>query len=266
MAGIDGSGRSALIRTANEMADAARVAILPYFRARGLRADNKGTGAFDPVTAADREAERAMREVLAMRRPDDGIFGEEQGMTDGSSGLIWVIDPIDGTRGFISGTPTWGVLIAVGDQDGPFLGLIDQPYIRERFVGGLNEAYMDGPQGRTPLRCRDARELDAATLFTTFPEIGTDAERNAFRNLASRCNLTRYGLDCYAYALLAAGQIDLVVEAGLQAYDIQAPVAVVEAAGGLVTDWQGRKAHMGGQALAAANADIHAAAMDALNA
>ena len=266
MAGIDGPERSALIRTAHEMADAARAAILPYFRTRDLPTDNKGIGAFDPVTDADREAERAMREVLATRRPDDGIFGEEHGMIEGSSGLTWVIDPIDGTRGFISGTPTWGVLIALSDQGGPFLGLIDQPYIRERFVGGLDEAYMDGPQGRAPLRCRDVRELAAATLFTTFPEIGTDAERKAFRNLASRCNLTRYGLDCYAYALLATGHIDLVVEAGLQPYDIQAPVAVVEAAGGIVTDWQGRKAHMGGQVLAAANASIHAAAMEALKA
>jgi len=125
---------------------------------------------------------------------------------------------------------------------------------------------MVGPQGRTSLRCRNARELAGATVFTTYPGIGTEAEAGAFNRLASRCNLTRYGMDCYAYALLAAGQIDLVVEAGLEPYDIQAPMAVVEAAGGVVTDWQGGKAHMGGQVLAAANAGLHAEAMDALNA
>lgn len=266
MAGIECLERDALIETAHEMADAARSAVLPYFRAPNLRTENKDTNGFDPVTAADRKAEQAMRGVLAARRPDDGILGEEHGAVEGSSGLTWVIDPIDGTRGFISGTPTWGVLIAVGEKAGPLFGLIDQPYIRERFVGGFGEAYMVGPQGRVPLHCRSGRKIGAATIFTTFPEIGTDSEADAFHRLASRCNLTRYGIDCYAYALLAAGQIDLVVEAGLQPYDIQAPIAVVEAAGGIVTDWQGRKmAHLGGQVLAAANVGLHAEAMEALN-
>jgi len=247
------------------MADAARAAVLPYFRAWNLEVENKDPNGFDPVTAADRTAERAIRGVLAARRPDDGFLGEEHGTVKGSSGLIWVVDPIDGTRGFISGTPTWGVLIAVGAGNGPLFGLIDQPYIRERFVGGFSEAYTVGPQGRIPLRCRGARELSAATVLTTFPEVGTDAEAKAFHSLASRCNLTRYGMDCYAYALLAAGQIDLVVEAGLEPYDIQAPMAVVEAAGGIVTDWRGGSAHMGGQVLAAANPRIHSAAIEALN-
>ena len=256
--------RNALIETAHELADVARAAILPYFRAQSLHAENKDSHGFDPVTEADLAAERAMRGVLARRRPDDGILGEEQGAVEGSSGLTWVIDPIDGTRGFISGTPTWGVLIAVGGSCGPQFGIIDQPYIGERFVGGFGESYVLGSQGRVSLRCRATRHLCEATVFTTFPEIGTDAEASAFRRLASRCNMTRYGLDCYAYALLAAGHIDLVVEAGLKPYDIQAPIAVVEAAGGIVTDWQGGKAYMGGQALAAANADVHAAAMEAL--
>ncbi len=265
MAGIDELDRAVLIETAHEMADAARKAILPYFRAKDLHADNKDPGGFDPVTVADREAERAMREVLATRRPNDGILGEEYGKVAGSTGLTWVLDPIDGTRGFISGTPTWGVLVAVGDESGPFFGVIDQPYISERFVGGLGEAYSIGPIGQAPLWCRNTEELGMATVFTTFPEIGTGAEARAFRRLATRCNLARYGMDCYAYALLAAGQIDLVVEAGLQPYDIQAPIAVVNSAGGLVTDWQGNVAHMGGQVLAAANAGIHAAAMEVLN-
>ena len=256
--------QAALIATAHELADAAREAILPHFRALGLGADNKSGTDFDPVTIADRNAEAAMRAVLARRRPDDTIIGEEFGTTTGRSGLIWVLDPVDGTRGFLSGTPTWGVLIAVGDSDGPVLGIIDQPYIGERFVGGLGQAYVDGPMGRHDLVTRKPRPLDQAILFTTFPEIGTQAEKAAFQALAAQVRLTRYGTDCYAYALVAAGQIDLVVEAGLHIYDIQAPLAVIEAAGGVVTNWQGGPVHQGGQVLAAANPEIHAEALACL--
>ncbi|MCP3970355.1 MAG: histidinol-phosphatase [Rhodobacteraceae bacterium] len=254
-----------LIGMAHDLADAARAAILPHFRAEHLHADNKAAGSFDPVTAADREAEAAMRHLLAEHRPQDGILGEEHGAVEGSSGLTWVLDPIDGTRGFISGTPTWGVLIAVGDEDGPFLGIIDQPYIGERFTGGLGQAHVTGPMGRAALKCRDVSKLSAATIFSTFPEVGTDAEGAAFHRLAGQCRLTRYGTDCYAYALIAAGQVDLVVEAGLHPYDVQAPIAVIEAAGGVVTDWQGGKVHMGGQVLAAATPGLHAAALEVLN-
>ncbi len=257
--------RSELLATAAAMADAARPAILPHFRAAGLAADNKLDGGFDPVTVADRAGEQAMRAVLAERRPQDGILGEEFGVTEGISGLTWVLDPIDGTRGFISGTPTWGVLIAVGDADGPCLGVIDQPYIGERFTGGLGVAEVEGPLGRQPLAALAPRPLAEATVFTTFPEIGTAAEEAAFHTLARRARLTRYGMDCYAYALVASGQVDLVIEAGLAAYDIQAPIAVIEAAGGVVTDWDGGKVHMGGRVVAAANAAIHTEALAVLN-
>lgn len=263
---ITPDGRAALIDTAHRLADAARNAILPRFRTRDLQTMNKAAGAFDPVTAADRDSETAMRAILAEARPDDGILGEEFPPVAGTSGLTWVLDPIDGTRGFISGTPTWGVLIAIADAEGPFFGVIDQPYIGERFIGGLGLAEMSGPQGTAPLAARSETRLSEATIFTTFPEIGEEADRAAFRRLASLCNLTRYGMDCYAYALVAAGQIDLVVEAGLAPYDIQAPIAVVEAAGGIVTDWRGGNAHEGGNVVAAANAELHAAALEALNA
>lgn len=253
-----------LWRTAHALADAARPVTLRYFRTRDLTVADKDDGngrGFDPVTAADHAAEDAMRAILAERRPQDGILGEERGNLAGESGLTWVIDPIDGTRGFLSGAPTWGVLIAVSDDDGPLLGIIDQPYIGERFWGGLGQAFVEGPMGRAALRTRAPRPLDQAILFTTFPEIGTRTERRAFDRVAERARLTRYGTDCYGYALVAAGQIDLVIEAGLQAYDVQAPIAVIEAAGGIVTDWQGRAVHQGGQVLAAANRDIHAAAL-----
>jgi fructose-1,6-bisphosphatase/inositol monophosphatase family enzyme len=176
-----------------------------------------------------------------------------------------VLDPIDGTRGYLSGTPTWGVLISVRDAAGVIYGLIDQPYIGERFEGGLGVARMQGPMGARRLQTRPPRALSDAILFSTFPEVGTADEHTAFRRVVPAVRLVRYGTDCYAYALLAAGQIDLVIEAGLQAYDVQAPIGVITAAGGVVTNWQGRSCIDGGQVLAAANPDIHAAAMALLN-
>lgn len=253
-----------IIATAHAMADAARAVILPYFRTHGLTAENKLEGGFDPVTAADHAAERAMREVLADRRPNDAILGEEFGAQEGTSGLTWVLDPIDGTRGFISGTPTWGVLIAVSDASGPVFGIVDQPYIGERFEGGFGRSSLTGPHGVMPLRCRQVGDLRDAILFTTFPEVGTEDERRGFASVAAEARLTRYGMDCYAYALVAMGQADLVIEAGLNSYDIQGPMAVVQAAGGIVTDWSGGPAHQGGRVVAAGDAAIHAQALERL--
>jgi histidinol phosphatase-like enzyme (inositol monophosphatase family) len=255
-----------LMATAAALADVARVATLAHFRTSGLRADNKDAARFDPVTIADRESEQAMRAVLAQRRPQDGILGEEYGTTSGTSGLTWVLDPIDGTRGYLCGTPTWGVLISVADATGPLYGMIDQPFIGERFEGGFGRAQVTGPMGRHDLRTRDARGLHQAILLSTFPEVGTATEHAAFRRVADSVRLVRYGMDCYGYALLASGQVDLVIEAGLQAYDVQAPIAVIRAAGGIVTNWQGGACDHGGQVIAAANANVHAAAMDLLNA
>ncbi|MFO8125376.1 inositol monophosphatase family protein [Yoonia sp.] len=250
-----------LIRVAHLLADVARPVTLAHFRASVLATDNKDSAGFDPVTVADRGAEKAMREVLASERPNDAILGEEFGHQSGTTGLTWVLDPIDGTRGYISGTPTWGVLISVANAEGPMFGLIDQPYIRERFAGGFGVSELHGPTGMLALQCRVARPLSEATVFTTFPEVGNAQEGAAFRAVASRAQLTRYGMDCYAYALLAAGQVDLVIEAGLNAYDIHAPIAVIQAAGGIVTDWAGGPAHDGGQVIAAANPEIHAEAL-----
>ncbi len=251
---------------ARKMADAAREVILPHFRNPSTKADNKLNGGFDPVTVADRAGELAMRAVLASLRPEDGVLGEEFDNTEGVSGRTWVLDPIDGTRGFISGTPTWGVLIALSNETGPILGLIDQPYTSERFEGTAKHAKMFGPHGTRQLSTRSTRCIEDAIVFTTFPEVGTLDERAAFERVSTQAKLTRYGMDCYAYALVASGTVDLVIEAGLNPYDIQAPIAVVEAAGGIVTNWQGGPAHNGGQAIAAANADIHAAALELLNA
>jgi len=265
MAHLDAAVQAELIATAAEMADVAREATLLHFRSAGLSAETKETTHFDPVTVADRLSEERMRAVLARRRPQDAVLGEEMGRTEGTSGLTWVLDPIDGTRSYLAGTPTWGVLISVADETGPLYGLIDQPYIGERFEGGFGRAEMTGPHGTRPLKTRPARPLSQAILMSTFPEIGTPEEGAAFRRLVPQVRMTRYGTDCYAYALIAAGQVDLVVEAGLQPYDVQAPIAVIEAAGGIVTDWQGRPVHQGGRVLAAANVAVHAAALAVLN-
>lgn len=262
----DAATQSDLIRVAHLLADAARIETLRLFRVKGLVADDKSTAdaIFDPVTEADRAAEKAMRAILAVQRPDDAILGEEFGAKAGTSGFTWVLDPIDGTRGYISGTPTWGVLIAVSDNNGPIFGMIDQPYIGERFIGGFGIAEMTGPHGQSQLSTSKCVKLVDATLLSTFPQVGTDEERRAFEAVSDRVKLTRFGMDCYGYALLALGQVELVIEAGLQPYDIHAPIAVIEAAGGIVTNWQGGAAHHGGRVIAAANVEIHAAALAVL--
>ncbi len=262
----DPDTQSNLIHVAHLLADAAREQTLSLFRSPAIATDDKGGAAgFDPVTQADRAAERAMRDILATERPDDGILGEEFGITSGTSGLTWVLDPIDGTRAFISGAPTWGVLIAVSDITGPIFGIIDQPYIGERFEGGFGRAVTTGPMGQADLIVRKGRGLAAATLLSTFPEVGTATERRAFEAVSKQVQLTRYGMDCYGYAMLARGQVDLVIEAGLQPYDVHAPIAVIRAAGGIVTNWQGGAPHHGGQIIAAADPDMHTLALSILS-
>lgn len=254
-----------IIATAHALADAARAQTLPLFRSPALAPVNKAAQGFDPVTEADRAAERAMRAILAERRPQDAILGEEYGAQPGTSGLTWVLDPIDGTRAFMSGVPSWGTLIGVTGPDGRAVcGIVDQPFMDERFEGGFGVAQVSG-RGRTlPLAVRRDVPLAQATLMTTFPELTGPGEAAAFARVAQAARLTRYGLDCYAYALLAAGHVDLVIESGLQAYDVVGPIAVVTAAGGIVTDWRGGPAEGGGQVIAAATPALHRAALDLL--
>ena len=252
---------AALRETAAAMANAARAETLRHFRSPLLAPDNKAASGFDPVTEADRACERAMRAILAERRPQDAILGEEYGPSPGTSGLTWVLDPIDGTRAYLCGAPTWGVLIGVTDGNGPLYGLIDHPWTGEWFEGGPGLARATAPQGSRDLAVRQGVALAQATLMTTYPEVGDAEETAAFRRVAGSVRLTRYGFDCYAYALLALGQVDLVIEAGLQPYDVVAPIAVVQAAGGIVTDWAGNPAHGGGRVIAAATPELHAQAL-----
>ena len=227
--------------------------------------DIKSKGPQDFVSEADYNTEVLIKDAIKVKFPDDAFFGEETGPSGitGAQG-IWVVDPIDGTRGYVSGTPTWGTLIALNDGNEPIFGMIDQPYTGERFVGGFGMAFMERHGVKTPLATRRKRHLSEATIFTTFPEVGSPLEAEAFHAVAGQCQLTRYGMDCYAYALLAAGQIDLVIEAGLQAYDIQAPMALVQAAGGVVSDWRGGNPMNGGRCICAATPELHAAALEIL--
>jgi histidinol phosphatase-like enzyme (inositol monophosphatase family) len=265
MSDISKSQKAELWDVAHELADAARPIALQYFRTSEQELENKLDQGFDPVTIADKSIEREMRRILAERRPDDGIMGEEYDDLVGTSGLTWVLDPIDGTRAFISGTPTWGVLIGLDAGQGPILGIVDQPFTGERFSGGFGQANWARADQNNTISVRKCATLSDAILFSTMPDIGTTYEIAAFQRVSEQAKLTRYGTDCYAYALVAAGQIDLVIEAGLNAFDIQGPMACVQNAGGIVTDWQGGPAHMGGQVIAAGDARVHSQALALLN-
>jgi len=261
---------AALTHIANRLADAAAKVTLRHFRSNALDLQNKEAGGgFDPVTLADRGAEEAMRAILARERPDDGILGEEIARTHGTSGLTWVIDPIDGTRAYISGLPVWGTLIALDDGRMGRIGLIDQPFTGERFLGVLDDAgnlaELRRNGARTEISSRPSVGLDDALMFTTDPYLFEGPEAEAFATVRERARLTRYGTDCYAYALLAMGQIDLVVESGLKAYDVAALVPLIQAAGGIMTDWRGGDCRWGGRVLAAGNAGLHAQVVEILS-
>ena len=263
---LTASETKSIIDTANAMADAACKVILPFFRSKSLVAENKSFSSFDPVTDADKIAEKAMITELKKRRPADGVFGEEFGELTGKSLYRWVLDPIDGTRAFIAGAPTWGVLISVEKiGTGPLFGIIDQPYIGERFFGGLGLAEYKNNDEIIGLKSSKVEEIENAILLSTFPEIGTENDRKAFEKVSGKAKLTRYGLDCYGYALVAMGTADLVIEAGLSIYDIQAPSCVIEASGGIVTNWDGKPVDNGGRIIAASNEKLHRNALEQLN-
>ena len=250
-----------LLDFAVSLAESAGQATLPHFRSE-LAVDNKrGDDGFDPVTEADREAERVIREGIADAYPSHGVYGEEFGLT-GGNGLTWVIDPIDGTRAFMTGMLHWGVLLALFDGEQPVLGVLHQPFTGETFYGTNDAAfYRRGDQERV-LRCRPCPSLGDAVLTTTSPRLFEDpAERAAFDRLESAVKLSRYGGDCYIYAMLAMGFVDLATDAGLNAYDIQAIMPIVRGAGGVITTIDGGDPSMGGFVVAAGDAELHAAAL-----
>jgi len=248
----------AALAFAGRLADSAREITLTHFRALE-RVENKlADGEFDPVTVADRGAEEAMRALIGAERPDDGILGEEHGLKDSQNGYQWVLDPIDGTRAFVAGLPVWTTLIALCGPDGtPLIGVIDQPYLGERYLGWPGGAALElGDGTRVPLRVSGVSDLRKATIATTDPFIMNPAEQGAWTHLRHTAQIIRYGLDAYAYARLAAGTIDLVAEGGLAPYDAAALIPVVRGAGGLACDWHGNPAMPGGQLVCAASQGV----------
>lgn len=252
---------AAHLALADTLADAARAVIRRYFR-QPIAVDDKSDQS--PVTIADREAEAAMRRLIEERFPEHGIFGEEEGRTRTEAEYVWVLDPIDGTKSFISGIPLFGTLIALTHKGRPVLGVIDQAILGERWIGARGRpTTLNG----APVRTRPCSSLARATLFSTAPDLmfgGADAE--GFARLRRAVKLTRMGADCYAYAQLASGFIDLVVESQLKPYDYCALVPVIEGAGGVITDWQGNALDLDadGRVVAAGEARLAAAAREIL--
>lgn len=216
-----------------QLADAAGAAIRPHFR-KPIAVDDKADQS--PVTIADRNAELAMRDLIRAHFPEHGIIGEEFGRERDDAEFVWVLDPIDGTKSFISGVPLFGTLIALSHHGRPIVGIIDQPISRERWIGAAGRAATMNGQ---PIRCRPCPALSAATAFATSPDMFIGGDATAFARLSAAAKLVRFGADCYAYGLLTLGCIDIVVEASLKPYDFSAMLPIVEGAGGIATDWQG---------------------------
>jgi myo-inositol-1(or 4)-monophosphatase len=244
----------------DELAAVSGEAILPFFRTALSVEDKGGSRGFDPVTAADRAAESAMRSLIRRTFPAHGIVGEEFGDERPDAEYVWMLDPIDGTKSFICGMPAWGTLIGLMRFGAPVFGMMHQPFTRERFSGDGGAARYRGPVGDRALQVRPCAALADAVLFTTHPALMTAKERRAFAKVENEVRLSRYGGDCYAYCMLAAGHIDLVIETGLQAHDVVPLIPIIIGAGGIVTSWEGTAAEGGGRIIAAADKRVHAAA------
>ena len=254
-----------LLAFADTLADAARAAILPCFRAAHSITD-KGVGAFDPVTDADQAAEQAMRALIAREHPEHSVLGEEYGGALTASGYQWILDPIDGTRAFIAGLPLWGVLIGLYHDGRPLLGVMDQPYLDERYRGWNENANVTARGETHPLKTRACPALHAATLSSTDPYLFEDEEALGFTRVREAAKLTRFGYDCYAYCMVAAGHADLVLESGLKPFDIAALIPILTGAGGGVCNWEGGDASAGGRVLAYGDARARDAAIQRLRA
>lgn len=248
-----------------DLAQAAASQILPHFRQNGPVAvkDNEH---WDPVTEGDKAGERAIRHLIETRYPSHGIIGEEYGEKKGSSPLTWVLDPVDGTRAFVIGLPTWATLIALYEGGEPRVGVMCQPFVGDIFFGNPNGAWLEHRGNRQPLRTSAQRQLSDSMVGTTAPHLFKGADAVAFGRLTSRTKLVRFGLDAYSYALLAAGHLDIAMDAALQIYDIAALIPIVKGAGGVVGSWTGDDVNRGGNVICANSApmlDMAIAAMAA---
>lgn len=244
----------------NSLADAAAAETLPRFRS-GVAVVNKQAGGFDPVTEGDRAAETAIRALITANFPEHGILGEEHDSFGLDREHVWVIDPIDGTRAFISGVPVWGTLIGLRSGGRATMGIVDQPFTGERYFADGSASWYQGPDGARKITARNCGGLENAILFSTSPDIFSDEDAQGFERVKNAVRLVRYGVDCYAYALLAAGHIDLVVETSLKPYDVGALIPLIEQAGGLITTWDGGRPEDGGRIIAAGCREVHEQAM-----
>jgi len=245
----------------DRLAAASGEVILPYFRTSLSVEDKSRGGSFDPVTAADRAGEQAMRALIRATFPGHGITGEEFEAERPDAEYVWVLDPIDGTKSFISGMPAWGTLIALTHKGTPVLGMVHQPFIGERFSGDGAAAQYSGPAGERALMVRECARLADAVVYTTSPRLMEAADRARFAQVEEAARLSRYGGDCYAYCMLAAGHIDLVIETGLKPHDVIPLIPIIAGAGGIMTTWEGGSASGGGRIIAAGDERVHAEAM-----
>ncbi|MFN0218654.1 MAG: histidinol-phosphatase [Hyphomicrobium sp.] len=256
-----------ILSTAHACADLSGPVILKAFRKRRAVENKAGSAGYDPVTAADRAAERVIAKTLKARFPAHGIVGEEYGVRGGAGPYRWIIDPIDGTRAFIMGSPMWGTLIGVLKDGAPYLGVMDQPFTGERFWSEAAASFLrirSGPAQR--IKTRPCATLKDAILTSTHPDIfETLAAKKTLAALKSQVRMTRYGGDCYGYGLLASGHIDLIVESGLKPYDIVALIPIIERAGGRISTWDGGTASNGGDIVAAGDPRLHEAAVKAIS-
>jgi myo-inositol-1(or 4)-monophosphatase len=248
----------------DKLATVSGEAILPFFRTSLSIDDKSAGGVFDPVTAADRAAELAMRALIRSNFPEHGIVGEEFGAEQADAEFVWVLDPIDGTKSFISGMPAWGTLIALTRHGQPIFGMMHQPFFGERFSGDGKWARYRGPRSDRDLMVRPCASLDQAVVYTTSPRLMNSDDRAAFGRVEEAAKLSRYGGDCYAYCMLAAGHVDLVIETELKPHDVAALIPIVAGAGGVITTWEGESAEKGGRIIAAGDKRMHAAAALAL--
>jgi len=250
---------------AHRLADISAVAVMRHFRNLSGVEDKSGGGAYDPVTTADREAEQVIRAEVAKTWPDHGVRGEEFGDDSSAAEYCWLVDPIDGTRPFIMGLPVWGTLIALTKDGSPVLGLMNQPFTGERYWSGADSAFYRGPGGEKSITTRACPQLADAILSTTSPDLfESPRDKERFDALSEKVRMRWFGGDCYAYCLLAAGHIDLVVESGLSVHDIAPLIPIIERAGGCITNWSGGKASDGGHAVACGDPALHEAVLKVL--
>ena len=254
-----------LIAFANRLADASGAVIRPYFRQRIEVVHKPGRAPFDPVTEADKGGERAIRAIITRERPEDGILGEEYGETPGKNAYRWVLDPVDGTRAFITGRHEWGSLIALEENEVPVLGILDQPVLGERFIAVHGRSVLVEGDKRTPLKVRECESLKSAILCATDPSQYFSAEQQAaFARVKEQARMTRYAGDCYLFAALALGFIDIIIEANFNRWDVAALIPLIEGAGGIMTSWDGSHCRDGKTILACGDKRVHEEAIKLL--